>query len=85
MAATEYYIVPFKMMSLKHDPVIVKTVPFTDVTTRKVSRIDYYRITGNILICTVDCATGGVNFINGTFPPATRVNLVKGITELEII
>ncbi len=84
MAVTEYYMIPFKMALIKYDPAIIKEIPFTDVTIKKVSRIDYYRITGNVLICSVDCVTGGVRFFQGAYPPSNRVSQVKGITELEI-
>lgn len=84
MPATEVYFIPYKMAAIKYDPLIVKEVPYTDPTIKKLSKISYFRITGNVLICDVDCLTGGVKFYNGSFPPATRVNLVKGITEIEI-
>lgn len=84
MAATEYYLIPFKMAAIKYDPLIVKEVPMTDAVSRKLSKISYYRITGNVLLCDVDCVTGGVKFYDGNYPPQNRVNAVKGITEFEI-
>lgn len=85
MAATEVYFIPYKMATLKYDPAIVRREPFIDVTLRKLSKIVFKRISTGVIICEVDALTGGVDFINGTFPPPTRVNLVKGITEIEII
>jgi len=85
MAATEIYLIPYKMASIKYDPLIVKEVPFYDVKINKLSRINYFRIAGSVPICEVDCLTGGVRFFAGNFPPSNRVNQVKGITEMEII
>ena len=73
------------MASIKYDPAIVRKVPFTDITIKKLSKIEFRRIAGDVLICDVDCITGGMNFYNSSFPPANRVNQVKGITEMEII
>lgn len=85
MAATEVYILPYKMMAIKYDPAIVKEVPFTDSVTRLLSRITFTRIAGNIKICEVDCLTGGLRFFNGSYPPAGRINTLNGITTFEVI
>jgi len=84
MAATETYLIPYKMAAIKWDPALVTKTTFTDAITRKLSLVAFKRISDGASICDVDASTGGVWFYDNNWPPPTRVNLTKGITEIEI-
>ena len=82
MAVTEGH--QLGLVVLMYDPAIVKTERFTDVVTRKVSKIDFIRISGNVLLCSVDDTVGTIDWKNNAFPVPTKITPTKGLTVMEL-
>ena len=82
MAATEGFQIG--VINLAYDPLIVRRTNFTDVQTRVLTRVDFYRIASNVLICSVIVNVATIDWNNGAFPAPTNINLTKGITVMTL-
>lgn len=82
MAVTEGF--QMGVVNLAYDPAIVKKVPFTDSTTRKLERVDFYRVATNALICSVTVNVAVIEWKSGAYPVATKITQTKGITVMEL-
>lgn len=82
MAVTEGH--QLGLVVLMYDPAIVKTVPFTDIVTRKVSKIEFIRIADSKVLCSVDDTIGTIDWKGGSFPVPTKITQTKGLTVMEL-
>jgi len=82
MAATEG--LQIGVVNLAYDPALIKRNNFTDVNTKVLSRVDFFRVAGNVHLCTVIINVAVIDWKNGAYPIATKINQTKGITVMEL-